>query len=70
LSELINELPKGAVPVAEVLGDLLLRSPVKEDGTQRLVTAVIRMPGLGEELPVGGVVHDGCSLGLSVVSLG
>lgn len=70
LSELINQLPESAVLVAEVLSDLLLRSPVEEHRTQRLIATVIRMRGLGEELPVGGVIHNGCSFGLSVDSQG
>jgi len=64
LSELIHQLPECAVPVAEVLGDLLLRAAVEEHGPQRLVAAVIRVRGVGEELPVRGVVHNGCSLGV------
>jgi hypothetical protein len=67
-SELVNQLPESTVPIAEVLGDLLLRSPVEEHGTERLVAAVIRMRRPGEELPVRGAVHNGCSLGVSVVS--
>jgi hypothetical protein len=47
-----------------MLGDLLLRAPVEEHGTERLVAAVIRMRGPGEELPVRGAVQDGCSLGV------
>jgi hypothetical protein len=70
LSKLVNQLPERAVAVAEVFGDFLLRAPVEEHGTHRLVAAVIRMRGLGKELPVRGVVHNRCSLGLSVVSLG
>lgn len=69
-SELIDELSERAVPVAEVLGDFLLRAPVEEDGTEGLVAAVIRMRGPGEELPVRGVVHHRCSLGVSVGFLG
>jgi hypothetical protein len=69
LSELINQLPERAVLVAEVLGDFLLRAAVEEHGTEGLVAAVMRMRGLGEELPVRGVVHNRCSLGLSVVFL-
>ena len=57
MSELIHQLPECAVPVAEVLGDLLLRAAVEEHGPQRLVAAVIRVRGVGEELPVRGVVH-------------
>jgi hypothetical protein len=53
-----------------VLGDLLLRSAVAEHGTQRLVAAVIRVRGVGEELPVRGVVHNGCSLGGRQSNLG
>jgi hypothetical protein len=66
-SELINQLPQRAIPVAEALGDFLLRATVKEHGTEGLVAAVIRVRGPGEELPVRGVVHHRCSLGLSVV---
>jgi hypothetical protein len=66
LSELINQLPERAIPIAESLGDLLLRAAVEEHGTEGLVAAVIRMRGPGEELPVRGVVHHRCSLGLSV----
>jgi hypothetical protein len=65
-SELIDQLPQRAVAVAELLGDLLLRPAVEEYGTEGLITAVIRLGGPGEELPVRGVVHHRCSLGLSV----
>ena len=64
MSELIHQLPERTVPVAEVRGDLLLRSAVEEHGAQRLVAAVRRVRGVGEELPVRGVVHNGCSLGV------
>jgi hypothetical protein len=67
-SELIDQLPQRAVAVAELPGDLLLRTAVEEHGTEGLVTAVIRLRGPGEELPVRGVVHHRCSLGLSVDS--
>jgi hypothetical protein len=69
-SELIDQLPERAVSVAEAVGDLLLRAPVEEDGAQGFIAAVIRVRGPGEELPVRGAVHNGCSLGLSVDSLG
>jgi hypothetical protein len=65
-SEFIDQLPQGAVAVAELLGDLLLRTAVEEYGAEGLITAVIRLGGPGEELPVRGVVHNRCSLGLSV----
>ena len=66
-SELIDQLTQRAVAVAELLGDLLLRTAVEGHGTEGLVTAVIRLRGPGEELPAPGVVHHRCSLGLSVV---
>jgi hypothetical protein len=69
-SELIDQLPERGIAVAEVFGDFLLRAAVEEHGTEGLVAAVIRMRGLGEELPVRGVVHHRCSLGLSVDYLG
>ena len=56
-SELIDQLTQRAVAVAELLGDLLLRTAVEGHGTEGLVTAVIRLRGPGEELPVRGVVH-------------
>ena len=66
LSELVQQLSQGAVREAELLGDFRLCSAFHKHGAQCLVTAVIRLGGLGEELPAAGVVHDQCSLEMSV----
>jgi hypothetical protein len=62
----MDQLPERTVAIAEVLGDLLLRTPVEEHGAEGLVAAVVRMRGPGEELAERGAVHNRCSLGLSV----
>ena len=46
LPELIHQLPERAVPVAELLGDVLRRTPVEEDGAEGLVAAVEGLFGL------------------------
>ena len=69
MAEFIDHLPERVVLVAESLGDLLLRSPFEEDGPERLIAAMVGMGGMGEELPVRVAVHNGCSLGMSVVLL-
>ena len=66
LPELVNQLSHRAVLETEPLGDFRLRTPLNKHGAQRLVTTVIRMGGLGEELPTAGVIHDQCSLEMSV----
>jgi len=55
-------LSQRTVLEAEPIGDILLGVPFQKDGAQRLVLTVIRLGGLGEELPATGVIHDHSSL--------
>jgi hypothetical protein len=43
--------------ISELVGDLLLGSPVDEDGAEGLVAAVPGPGGAGEEVVAAGVVH-------------
>jgi hypothetical protein len=73
-AELVDELAKGVVVVAELLGGVLLGEAVEKDGAQRLVLALGGTGGLLEELLAACVVHNrgsGCEsivapLGLEV----
>jgi hypothetical protein len=62
LPELMHQLPQGIVRVAEPIGDFLLRMSFHKDGAQRFVLSVIRLGGLGKELPATAVIHDQTSL--------
>src|SRR4029077_7621586 len=64
--ELINQLTHGAVLEAELFRNLLLRTACYENGAQRFVASMIRLGGLREKLEATGVVHDRCSLEMSV----
>jgi hypothetical protein len=57
----MNQLPHAAVGIAIFVGDLILREPIDEDRSQRLVlTMVGRGIGIQEELATPGEVH-GCT---------
>jgi hypothetical protein len=64
--ELIHQLTHRAVLESKLLRDLLLRVARDEHGTQRFVAAMIRLGGLRKKLAATGVVHDRCSLEMSV----
>jgi hypothetical protein len=66
LSELVQHLPQGAVRQSELLSDFFQRSPFDKHGAEGLVTAVIRIGWLREELSAGGVIHDWHSQKMSV----
>jgi len=58
----MDELPHAAVGIAVFVSDVILREPIDEDSSQRLVlTMVGRGIGLQEELATAGEVH-GCTL--------
>ena len=58
----MDQLPHAAVGIAEFVGDVILREPLDEDGSQRLVlTMVGRRIGIQEELATAVEVH-GCTL--------
>src|SRR3990170_4137783 len=62
LPELVHQLSQRTVLEAEAIGNFLLRMPFQKHGPQRLVPAVIRLGGVGEELPATGAIHDQSSL--------
>jgi hypothetical protein len=64
--ELIHQLTHGAVLEAELFRHLLLRTARHENGAQRFVASMIQLGGLREKLAATGVVHDRCSLEMSV----
>jgi hypothetical protein len=66
LSELVQQLPQGTVRQSELLSHFFQRSPFDKHGAERLVTAVIRIGWLREELSAGAVIHDQYSLKMSV----
>ena len=58
----MDQLPHAAVGIAVFVSDVILREPIDEDRSQRLVlTMVGRGIGIQEELATAGEVH-GCTL--------
>jgi hypothetical protein len=66
LSKLALQLPQRAVGQAELLSDLLGLAAFDEHGAQRFVAAVIGIGWLREERPARGIIHDVCSLEMSI----
>jgi hypothetical protein len=58
LSKLVNQLPQRAVGQAELLGNVLPRSPFDKHGAEGFVAALIRIGWASEKVPASGVVHD------------
>jgi hypothetical protein len=58
VAELVDELAKGVVAVAELLGGVLLRKAVEKDGAQGLVLALGGAGGLLKEELAACVVHN------------
>jgi hypothetical protein len=58
----MNQLPHAAVGIAVFVSDVILGEPIDEEGSQRLVLAMVgRGIGVQEELSTTGGVH-GCTL--------
>jgi hypothetical protein len=49
-----------------LVSDFLQRAPFDKHGAKCLVTTLIEIGWLREELPAGGVIHDPCSPKMSV----
>jgi hypothetical protein len=58
LAEVIDPLPQGAIADFKFIGDFLLGTAIDKNGTQRLVTTMIRMVGLTKEVLATAVIHD------------
>ena len=58
LSELVDQLPHGAVGQAEPLSNVFRRLPFEKHSAERFVTAVIRIGWSSEEVSARGVIRD------------
>jgi hypothetical protein len=66
LSELVDQLPQGAVGQAELLGNVFRRAPFDKHGAERFVAAVIRIGRPSEKVLARGVIHEPNSPEMSV----
>jgi hypothetical protein len=67
LAEVIDPLPQGAIADFKFIGDFLLGAAIDKNGTQRLVTTMIRMVGLTKEVLATVVIHDPSSSEMSTI---
>jgi hypothetical protein len=61
LSEVGDQVAKGAIAVAEAIGDLAQRAAFHEESTESFIASVQPLGWLEEEVLAAGIVHGATS---------